>query len=138
MITIILEENILLENMKVIKYLKYSTNNFRNLYFGNVEYMDYLELVYSLLQEFGFDKKKLNLKIKTLDIRDKWKLKLVETLLKGSEVLLIYKTLDYHEEEFLNFCNASLRQIVEKYKLCVITFTTKEKISNEMDHLINI
>src|SRR5690625_4964190 len=139
MVTIVFKKNTLLKNIRVINYLKYVTNNLENLYIGNVEFIDYLQLVNDLLQEFGFDKKKMRTKIKKLDSIDRCHLKLVESLLKGSNVVLIYITLDFiHDAKQLDFYINSLYLIVEKYNLCVITFTEREDISNKMNYLINI
>lgn len=137
-ITITTENNTFLENMKVIDYLKYVTNNFENTYDEKVEFIDYLEYIYSLLFEFGLDKKKLKTKIKKLNRYERWQLKLIESLLKGSEVLLLNKTLDCYEKELLDFCIRSLKNLVGNYDICVITFTEEEEVSNKMDYVINI
>lgn len=138
MVTIIPESNTFVRNMKVINYLKYVTNNFESLYDKTIEFIDYLELVYSLFEEFGFNKESMKKRIKKLDHLGKWQLKLVETLLTGNEVLLINRTLDFYDEELLNFCINSLYQMVEKYNLCVITFTEREDIASKLGYQINL
>lgn len=137
-ITIATENNTFLENMKVIDYLKYVTNNFENTYDGKVELVDYLELIYNLLFEFGLDKKKLKTKIKKLNRYERWQLKLIESLLKGSDVLLLNKTLDGYDKEILEFRITSLQNLVENYDICVIILTEEEEFSNKMDYVINI
>lgn len=137
-ITITTENNTFLENMKVIDYLEYVTNNFENTYDGKIEFIDYLELIYNLLFEFGLDKKELKTKIKKLNRYERWQLKLIESLLKGSDVLLINKTLECYDKELLDFCISSLQKLAENYGICVITFTQEEEVSNKMDYVINI
>ena len=138
MVTIIDKNNIALGNMRVFDFLKYSTDDFKNLYVENMEYIDYLELIYILVKEFGFDKKKMKLKIKNLTAEERWQLKIVESLLKGSELLLINKTLDSYKNELQEFCFDSLRQMIKKYNQCVVIFTEKREIAFKTDYLIDI
>lgn len=138
MISVISEKNTCFDEMKTLNFLKYSTDNFQKLDIQNIEFVDYLELIYGLAEEWGIDEKKMNTKIKKLNNQDKWQVKLIESLLKGSNVLLINKTLDYYDNEQLDFFFQSLNQMAKKYNQCIIVFTEKKEIAYKLDYLINI
>lgn len=138
MITIIDEDNEMISDMKVLKYLKYVTDDFRKLYFDNIEFVDYLELIYDLLKGFGFDKDKMKLKIKDITTEERWNLKIVESLLKGSELLLIDKTLDTYDEQLQFQCFDKLRKITQEYNQCVILFTQETNLFLQSDYQITI
>lgn len=138
MISIIKDITYGFENMSVIKFLKYSTNNFENMNIDDIESIDYLHLIHNFLEEFGFDNIKINSKIRKLSLKEQWKLRLALTVLRGNELLLIDKTIDNYDKKFQLDCFHDLRQMIEKYHLCVIIITENDDIANNSDYLIRV
>lgn len=138
LVTIIDESNSFIKNIKVMKYLKMVTNNFRNTKSSELEFVDNAELIYNLLKKFGFNKTIFNKRIKDLNEVEKWQLKIVESLLKRTKILIVYKTLDFYDDEMSNFCIDSLQNMVEKHNQCVLIFSNKQNLLNKIDNSINI
>ncbi|MHC5268838.1 hypothetical protein ACYSNO_06645 [Enterococcus sp. LJL98] len=138
MITIADEKNSFIQNLKVMEYLKLVTDNFYNVILYDDSSIDNYTLVNTLLEDFKFNNTVLKKSIKNLKEIEKWNLKIVESLLKGSKFLIIYKTLDYFNDEIRFQAIQTLNKLLEKYNLGILIFSSKNYFENQIKKVIYI
>ena len=119
---------------KVIKHLRYISNDFEKIRENHLDIEECIGLIKKMLDEFECDVQILENRICDLDIKDKVVIKLVESLVLDSKFLIIHE----FEEEYLQNIIKYLNLLKTKYHRCILVFTYSEHILPYFDEIVSI
>jgi len=119
---------------KVIKHLRYISNDFEKIRENHLDIEECIGLIKNMLDEFECDVQILENRICDLDIKDKVVIKLVESLVLDSKFLIIHE----FEEEYLQNIIKYLNLLKTKYHRCILVFTYSEHILPYFDEIVSI
>ena len=131
-ITLIDDEIFSMEHKKVIKYLLGATNNFET--FKDRNKQERIELITNLIVEFDCEKNVLKKKICDLEAKEKIIIKIVESLIMNSPILIVSNFAGESLEEILKY----IQLFATKYCKCVLAFINSESAISYFDEVIYI
>lgn len=135
-VTIIDGNNSLIQkNRAIMSYLLMATNDFMNVKQETLESVSSFDIIDLLIQEFEWDCELLKKRTKALDDVEKWKIKILETIVKKSKVLIVYKTLDLYPTEIIDFCIECLEVLLERYHLCIIILSENPMLKKKFKNI---
>lgn len=133
-ITLIDKEGFPGQKKRVLKYFRYISNDFKKLREKFIDIEECIELVKNILSEFECDDQILEKRIFNLDIKEKFVVKIVESIILDSKILIIHN----FEEECLHNIIKYLRLFTTKYHRCILVFTHSEHVLSFFDEVVYI